>query len=206
MKVIFISPQMVQQPTRLLLAMLLSLVWRIVLKSIFWAMMAIVLLVVVTDWPVIFAVLIGSGLVLLGALLNGIMGTVHELAHAFAGARLVGLNYPRALVIPTFGHPFIRFDSRQVKVIPSQVVLVLLTGPISGLLVSMLILVAVLIMPAQWEGNWILLAYWGAITFPQVASLIPIGGTDGHKAKQLMCEHALSWSDVSKAARSLFHK
>lgn len=204
MKVVFFDPQTVRHPVWLFLAMSLPLVGRIVLKMVLPAILAAILVIAFTHRTTIFAGATGGGLVLLGVVLTGIIGTIHELAHIFAGARLVGPAYPRALVIPTFGHPFVRFDSRQIKVSPSHVALILLTGSLSGLFVSTLVLIAVLITPDPWGVRWMWLAYWGAFTFPQIASLIPIGETDGHKVKQLMHEKSVTWSDIRKAARQLF--
>jgi len=172
----------------------------------FPAILAIGVMAMAVRITFVFAALTGAGLVFVSAVLVGIIGAVHELGHIFAGSRLVGITYPKALVFPTFGYPFVRFDSRSDSVPFPHVALILLVGPLSGLAVLALVLIAIPIVPDPWGIRWMWWAYWSVLMFSQVASLIPFGETDGQKVMQLMHEKSVTWSGVGKAIRQLFRE
>lgn len=203
MKVFFITPQTMRRPERLLLAAYPWLVWHTLLNALLPAVFFTAFLVLASQWPINLALLYGGGMVLATAALIALVGGIHELAHAQAGARLVGSDYPKALAIPAFERPFIRFASQRQDVAPASIVIILLAGPAAGLLVAGLLLIAVVWAPDPLSIRWMWWGYWGAITFTQLASLVPIGDTDGDKVWQLMRARSLSWSDVLRTAGQL---
>ena len=205
MRVVFFNSNTIRHPAWLVVRMLLPLVTRIIFEAILFIVVAVIFFIAVVRQSITAAILLGAAPILLGAMFMGMGTAIHEMSHAFAGARLVDSDYPLALVVPTFRNPFIRFAPHRLNVPPAQIIVILLMGSLAGLLVSALILLALLTLPDPGNIRWVWGAYGLAIAIPQVVTLVPIGQTDGAKVAKLMREKSVTWLEVGRAARQLFH-
>jgi len=205
MRVVFLNLNTIRHPAWLVMRILPPLMKRMMFDALLPVVAGVSYFFIATRQSGAMAILLGTVPILLGAMFMSMGIAVHEMSHAFAGARLVDADYPLALAVPTFGSPFVRFDPHHLNVPPAYLVVILLMGSIAGLFVSALVFVAVRAMPDPWNTRWVWDAYCLTITFPQVVTLLPIGQTDGAKVMKLMREKSLSWLEVGRAARRLFH-
>lgn len=202
MKVVFFTSQVLRSSSRVLVMTLPSMIGYLMLKQIPLLIGAVIVTIVVVEQVALpGAILAVLGVMLAEIFLFAVIGTVHELGHIFAGLRLTKRSIVRALVLPTFGRPSVRFDP--VPFPPFHLALVSLSGPVSALAVLGIVACVLLILPDLWGIRWFWWGQWGILVYSQCLSLVPIGETDGQKAFSLVQGGKTNWGEILEGARSL---
>ena len=205
MKTLFLTPKNVEHPAILYLKILGLMLQRAAFE-ITLLTIAIILffVVVVPDWDFRSRVLVGVVVGLFGGIGIIMLGAIHELSHIFVGARLAGVNYPLLFALPDFKNPYVRFQPKSIP--PVHTAIILLSGPISGSFIALVILVTILLISQIDEWSWMRVSFAAVFLFSQVIQLFPLGSNinDGTKLKKLIKENRISPQEIVRSSVQIF--